>query len=158
MVLIFYIILNIIALFLFVKKKKTNLHILEILVYWMVASYLFQNFSAICFMNYKTLIIPDKINYQLAHVLNRLVLFPLIMVSFLYFFLFASSFLKKFLLIVGFTLLLAGMEWAADLLRVLIHENWHIWWTFVFWLGALFILIGFMKFFRRILYKGGVRV
>lgn len=60
MILLSYIVLNLIVLFLFIKKKK-NLHILEILIYWMVASYLFQNLSALCYMNFKTLLIPEKL-------------------------------------------------------------------------------------------------
>ncbi|MDQ0198735.1 hypothetical protein J2S10_001893 [Neobacillus ginsengisoli] len=156
MVLFFYATLNIIALFLFIKYKKRGFHILEIFVYWMVGSYLFQNFSAICYMNYKTLIIPDKFSIELAHFLNRIVLFPLLMVTFLHFFLIISTLSKKLLLIIGFILLLVGMEWLANLLGVLIHVHWVIWWSFAFWLVALLFLIVFMRFFRKFLFKGGL--
>jgi hypothetical protein len=63
MILLFYVALNVIALFLFTKKKK-SLHSLEIITFWMVSSYLFQNFSALCYMNFKTIIIPDKLSYH----------------------------------------------------------------------------------------------
>lgn len=157
MVLFFYILLNVLALVLFIKKKKM-LHILEIIVYWMVSSYLYQNFSAICYMNFKTLIIPEKLSYEFSHFLNRTVLFPILMVTFLHFFLILTTHLKKLLLIIGFILLLTGMEFLADVLGVIIHVHWRVWWSISFWLIALLVLIVFMQFFRRILYKGGWRL
>jgi hypothetical protein len=154
MILFFYVVVNVIAIYLFIRHKK-QLHILEILVYWMVASYLFQNFSALCYMNFKTIVIPDKISYELTHFLNRIVLYPLLMVTFLNLFLILNTLLKKLLLIIFFILLLAGLEWLADFFRVINHVHWRIWWSFSFWLAGLVVLIGFMKFFRKILYKGG---
>ena len=94
MVLFFYILLNVLALVLFIKKKKM-LHILEIIVYWMVSSYLYQNFSAICYMNFKTLIIPEKLSYEFSHFLNRTLLFPILMVTFLHFFLILTTQFEK---------------------------------------------------------------
>lgn len=154
MVLVFYIVLNVLALFLFIKKKKM-LHILEIILYLMVSTYLYQNFSALCYMNFKTLIVPEKLPNELSHFLNRTVLFPIVMVTFLHFFLVLTTHFKKLLLIISYTLLLTGLEYLSDLLGVLIHVHWQVWWSISFWLIALFLLIVFMKFFRRILYKGG---
>ena len=153
MILLFYTVLNVIAIFLFIKKKK-KLHILEIIVYWMVSSYLYQNFSALCYMNFKTIIIPDKLSYELSHFLNRIILFPILLVTFLHFFLVLSTHLKKLLLMICFIFLLSGLEWLSDFLGVLIHVHWKVWWSFSFWLIGLLVLVGFMKFFRRILFKG----
>jgi hypothetical protein len=158
MILLFYLMLNLIVLFLFIKKKKKNLHILEILVYWMVASYLFQNFSALCYMNFKTLIIPNELSFEFAHFLNRIILFPMLMVTFLHYFLTLWSQLKKVLLLITFILLFVGLEWLSDFLGVIKHVHWQLWWSFSFWLTALLVLISFMKFFRKILYKGGSHV
>lgn len=157
MILFYYILVNVIAIFLFIKKKK-QLHILEIIIYWMVGSYLFQNFSALCYMNFKTILIPDKLPLELTHFLNRIVLYPMIMVTFLHFFLILNTHFKKLLLILSFVLLLVGLEWLADFSGVLLHVHWRIWWSFSFWLMALLMLIGFMKFFRKILYKGELNV
>ncbi len=157
MILFFYIILNLIAMFLFIKKKK-KLHILEIFVYWMVASYLYQNFSALCYMNFKNLFVPEKLSYELSHFINRIFLFPIIMVTFLHCYHFFSSLIKKLSVIVSFIFILSGLEWLCDYLGVLIHINWQIWWSFSFWIIALFILIGTMKIFRKILYRGGVNI
>lgn len=157
MILFFYIVLNMMAIFLFLKIKKT-LHILEIFIYWHVSSYLFQNFSALCYMNFKTLFIPDILSYELSHFFNRIVLFPIIMVMFLHYYLKLNHFMKKVLLMIGFICLLSGLEWLADLLGILIHVHWQIWWSYSFWLASLLLLIGFMKFFRKILYKGEVDV
>lgn len=153
MILFFYVVLNMIAVFLFIKKKKT-LHILEIIVHWMVASYVFQNFSALCYMNFKTLIIPDRLSYELTHVLNRIVLYPVLMVTFLHYLLIFRTYLKKLLLMISFMFLFVGLEWLEDFLGVLIHAHWRIWWSFSFWSAALLVLIGFMKLFREFLFKG----
>lgn len=153
MILFFYGVLNVISLFLFSKKKK-KLHTLEVIVYWTVSSYLYQNFSALCYMNFKTLIIPDILSYELAHFLNRIILFPIVMVTFLDYFLILSTHLKRLLLIISFIFLLSGLEWLADFLGVLIHVDWRIWWSFSFWLLTLLGLIAFMKLFRKILFKG----
>jgi hypothetical protein len=153
MIFSFFIFLNIIGVFLFIKIKK-NLHILEIFVYWLVASYLFQNLSAFCYMNLKTLIIPDKLSFELSHFLNRTVIYPIIMVTFLHYFLMLKRNIRKLLLSIFFISVLVGMEYIEHFSGVLIHVHWKLWWSFTFWLAALLVLIGFMKIFRRILYKG----
>jgi hypothetical protein len=153
MVFTYFILLNLIVVILFIKTKK-NLHILEIVVYWLAASYLFQNLSAFCYMNLRTLIIPEKLGFELSHFLNRTVLYPVIMVTFLHYFLLLKGILRKLLLFLFFISFLAGMEYIEHFSGVLIHVHWKLWWSFAFWLGALVILIGIMKVFRRILYKG----
>jgi hypothetical protein len=153
MVLLFFVLLNIIALVLFIRLKK-KLHILEIIIYWMMASYLFQNFSAICYMNFKTLIVPEELSYEMAHFFNRTMLYPIIMVTFLHYFLIVKNTSRRFFLIIGFSLILSGIEWLADTLGVVIHVKWQNWWSLSFWIAALIMLVGTMKFYRRILYKG----
>lgn len=157
MVLFFYILLNVIVIFLFIKKKK-NLHPLEILVYWLISSYLFQNFSALCYMNFKTIYIPDILSLELAHFINRIILYPILLVTFLHYFLILSSLLKKILLIIGSVFVFVGLEWLADTLGVINHVHWRIWWSFAFWMGGLLLLISFMKLFRKLLFKGDWRL
>nr|WP_304217039.1 hypothetical protein [Fredinandcohnia onubensis] len=135
--------------------KKKRLHILEILVYWLIATYLYQNFSALCYMNFKTLIIPEKITFELSHFVNRIILFPLLMVTFLHYYLVFNTTFKRILLTGSFIILLSGLEWLSDYVGVLIHVNWQIWWSPSFWLAALMVLIGVMTFFRKMLQKGG---
>lgn len=154
-ILFFYSLLNLIVVIIFAKKKK-RLHILEILVYWMISSYIYQNFSALCSMNFQTLIVPNKLSYEFSHFLNRTILFPVLMVVFLDFYLHLNTFFKKALLILCFILVLSGFEWLAHFLNVLIHKQWRVWWSLAFWLSALLLLIGFMQLFRRLLYKGGL--
>ncbi|MFB5193308.1 hypothetical protein ACE198_00105 [Neobacillus sp. KR4-4] len=153
MVLFFYIVLNLLALFLFIRKKKM-LHILEVIVYWAVSSYLYQNFSALCYMNFKTLTIPENLSYEFSHVINRIILFPILMVTFLHFFLILTTLLRKLLLMISFIILLTGMEYLADYLGVIKHVHWQIWWSLSIWMFDLCVLIVFMQWFRRILYKG----
>jgi hypothetical protein len=154
MVVIFYLILNAIVLYVF-SKLKNVLHSLEKLVYWMVSSYVYQNFSAICYMNFKTLQIPNDLMLELIHFLNRIVLFPIIMVVFLHFFLLFNTYFRKTLLMLGFIFILFGLEWLADLLGIFKHINWKVWWSIAYWISALLLLIGFMKFFRWILFRKG---
>jgi len=154
MILVFFIVLNTILFSLFIIKKK-RLHILEILVYWLIATYLYQNFSALCYMNFKTLIIPDKLTFELSHFVNRIILFPLFMVTFLHYYLVFNTTLKRILLTGSFIILLSGLEWLSDYLGVLIHVNWQIWWSPSFWLAVLMVLIGVMTLFRKMLRKGG---
>ncbi|ANX12418.1 hypothetical protein ABE41_010390 [Fictibacillus arsenicus] len=157
MTLLFYIVLNIFFLVFFIKKKK-NLHILEILLYWLAASYFFQNYSALCYMNFKTLIIPDKLSYELSHFINRIILYPLLMVSFLHFHLNSSTKIKKILLLLSYILLLTGLEWLEDFFGVLNHVNWQIWWSFSFWVLSLCVLLGLKYAFRKVLYKGRIKL
>ncbi|WNB93369.1 hypothetical protein [Bacillus sp. NEB1478] len=152
MILLMYIVINVVAI-IFFTKTKNNLHILEIIVYWLIGSYLFQNYSALCYMNFKTLIIPDKLTYELTHFINRIVLYPLIMVSFLRLNQFMNTTYKKILSIISCTLILTGLEWIEDFLGVLVHVHWQIWWSFSFWLTTLCVLLGCMKLFRKSLYK-----
>lgn len=155
MVFFFYLILNLITIILFSRIKK-KLHSLEIILYWLLSSYLYQNFSAICYMNFKTIIIPNNFSLEMSHFINRIILFPILMVLFLHFFQSVKSSFRKVLVFVGFILFFVGLEWLSDLLRVLIHVQWKLWWSFLFWIVVLIILIGFKKFFRSILFKGGM--
>jgi hypothetical protein len=157
MIFFYFFLLNIIGVFLFIRTKKT-LHILEIFVYWLAASYLFQNLSAFCYMNLKTLIIPEKLSFELSHFLNRTVIYPIIMVTFLHYFLILKNFTRKLLLFLFTISFLAGMEYLEHFSGVLVHVHWKLWWSFTFWLAALLVLIGFMKVFRRMLYKGEPKV
>ncbi|URT71377.1 hypothetical protein [Cytobacillus firmus] len=153
MIFLIYLVINVCVLFLFIKLKK-HLHILEVLVYWMVSSYLFQNFSALCYMNFKTLVIPEQLSYEFAHFLNRILLFPALMVLSLNYFLTLKTYKSRILLMTFFILILSGLEWLGHTTGVLIHVHWKIWWSFTFWLVSILALMGFMKFFRKILYRG----
>jgi hypothetical protein len=152
MILCFSILLNAIVLLLFVRMDK-RLHILEILTYGMLASYMFQNFSALCYMNFKTLLVPEQFKYAFSHFFNRMLLYPLLMVSFLHFLQIVESFWGKVLLFLGSVLVLSGLEWMFNALGVLVHVNWRAWWSLAIWSAALLILAGFMGIFRKLLFK-----
>ncbi|RSD28721.1 hypothetical protein [Mesobacillus subterraneus] len=154
MVLLFYLILNGIILLFFIKKKK-NLHILEIIAYWMVGSYIGENFSALCYMNFKTLHIPEILTHELSHFLSRNTIYPLVMVLFVDYYLTSSTWFKKSILTVVFVAILTSIEWVNHFLGVLIHVNWQFWWSPAIWFGGLASLLGFMKIFRILLFRGG---
>jgi hypothetical protein len=154
MVLLIYLLMNGIGLIFFIKKKKI-LHILEIITYWMIASYISQNFSAIFYMNAKTLHIPEKLPFEFSHFLSRTTLYPLIMVLFLDYYLKTNTWIKKIGLIFVTVAILTSIEWFNHFLGVLIHVNWQFWWSPSIWFGGLLLLIGFMKIFRVKLFRGG---
>lgn len=108
-------------------------------------------------MNFKNLVIPEKLSYEFSHFINRIVLYPVVMVTFLQFFITSKSFVTKSFKLTLFIILLGAFESIEHFAGVLIHKNWHPWWSGAFWLTALLILIGVMTFFRKILYKGGIR-
>lgn len=154
MVFLIYLFMNSIVFLIFIKKKK-SLHILEIMTYWMLASYIAQNFSALCYMNFKTLYIPEKLPYEFSHFMSRTVLYPLIHVIFLDYYLKTNTWLKKIILMFVFVTILTSIEWFNHFLGVLIHVNWQFWWSPAIWLAGMIFLIGCMKIFRIILYRGG---
>lgn len=154
MVLFIYILMNGIAIIFFMKKKK-NLHILEIMAYWFLASYVAQNFSALFYMNFKNIYIPEKLSFEFSHFISRINLYPLIMVLFLDYYLTANNLVKKLLLMTGFVAILTSIEWLNHFLGVLIHRNWQFWWSPAIWFSGLLLLIGFMNIFRILLYRGG---
>ncbi|SEP00947.1 hypothetical protein [Paenibacillus sp. OV219] len=154
MLLFLYILLNAAVVFVFMKTRKA-MHILEIFVYWWIASYIYQNYSALCFMNFKTLIIPDMFTPKAAHFLNRMVLYPLLMVVFLQLLLRMSSFLRKLALYIGFILLFSTLDGLDHVSGILIHADWRAWWTIALWVITLPFLVVCMKLFRNILFKGG---
>ena len=154
MILIIYLLLNGIALLFFIKKKK-NLHILELIAYFFLASYIAQNFSALCYMNFKTLHIPESFPIDITHFISRINIYPGIMVLFLVYYLVTDTWYKKGILMILFVAILTSVEWLNHFLGVLIHVNWQFWWSPAVWFGALILLIGFMKGYRILLYKGG---
>jgi hypothetical protein len=155
MVLFLAILLNLLVVLFFLKFKKKNIHKLEIVTYWMVSSILFQNYSAFNYMNLKYFVIPNILSLEMAHVMNRLVLFPVLIVMFLNHYVVLSSFKSKFLLVISYIVILTGLEWLADWAGILNHINWKLWWSIVIWICILLISIGFMKFFRKKWMNGG---
>ncbi|MEW9699801.1 hypothetical protein [Paenibacillus sp. SI8] len=148
MIFTFYILLNSAVVLFLWKYKKKNIHILEVLVYWLFAGILYQNYSALLYMNFKLIIIPDTLSLEMAHFINRTVLYPVFTILFLNHFIRLQSAGKKIALILSYVVLFNGLEGLADWLGVLMHTKWKLWWSFSFWIIYLLLSIGFMKFFR----------
>jgi hypothetical protein len=123
------------------------------LIYWAISSMLFQNYSALFYMNFKHLIISDNLSLAMAHFINRIVLYPVFTIMFLNYYITLPFVGKKLVFFLSYIALLNGLEWLAEWLRVLKHIHWKLWWSFSFWLVFLLISIGFMKFFRMKLQK-----
>lgn len=154
MILSFYIILNLLVVFFFFRYRKKIFYPLEIFMYWMIGTIFVQNFSAIHFMNWKTLIISAYPSLEYAHVLNRLVLLPICFVIFLQVYRVSKSKKCRFFIFLLFVGILTGLEWLSDLLGVFDHVNWKLWWSYLYWAMSLFLTILFMKYFQKKLVEG----
>lgn len=155
MIFTFYLLINIIVIFSFFKHQTKHLCKLELLLYWMIGSLFFQNYSAFNYMNLKTIIIPEVLSLEMVHFMNRILLFPVLIVWFLNQFSSVSQRGKKLALVVSFVFILFGLEWLAENLGVLNHkaEFWKLW-SLSFWITAILLSIGAMNIFRRKLIKG----
>lgn len=153
MALAFFMVVNLSVIILFIKGLHKNLHILEIALYWFSTTILVQNYTAPFVMNLHYLDIPDVLHLELAHLLNRTVLYPFLCIIFLNRLIVLHSLSAKVSLLMGCTALLGGVEWLEDWLKICIHVHWRLWWTFGCWFIILLASIGFMRFFRKQLIK-----
>ncbi len=138
----------------FMKYQKKHLHSLEIFFFWCLASMMIQNRSAIFTMNMKNVVIPQSIMFEFSHVLIRIVLYPLVTLFCLNEIAAAASKIKKTWVIIKYSALLFGLEWLSDWLGVFKHMKPYLFWSGVFWIGYLMLMMMIMKVFRRIFYKG----
>jgi hypothetical protein len=104
-------------------------------------------------MNIKQFYIPEILSLEMAHFINRTVLIPVSTIIFLNQYIILKNLRNKIVFIIIFVLLIAGIEWLEDYLGVLIHSNWKISWSLVYWAAYILILILFMGFFRNKLMK-----
>jgi hypothetical protein len=153
MIFIFYFLLNLFPLIFFFKFQKKHLHSLEIFVLWLVSSMLFQNYSALFFMNFKYFIIPNVFSIEMTHFMNRIVLIPIITLIFLNRYIVTKPFYQRMVLTFFFIFLLTVIETLADFLGVLKHTHWRIWWSIEFWVIYILLLILIMGIFRKTLLK-----
>jgi hypothetical protein len=156
MILSVYVVLNLLCVFVFFKVRNKRLHPLEIGTYWIFCTLLVQNYYAFNHINFKLIVIPDIIDMELAHLVNRTILEPLLFVWFLaYYAAYASSW-KRALLAAAFLCLLVGQERFAVWLGVFRYNGWTIWGSFAVWLASILLSIAFMSIFRKKLVKKGV--
>lgn len=153
MIFIFYLFLNLLILAYFFYWQKKHLHSLEIFVLWLAGSMLFQNYSALFFMNFKYFVIPNVLSIEITHFMNRVVLIPIITIIFLNQLIIIKSLIQRIVCTFIFVFLLTGMENLAVYLGVLKHVNWRIMWSIGFWFIYTLILIFIMGIFRKRLAK-----
>lgn len=149
-----YVLLNVLTVLYFFKFQKKRFHVLEIVTYWMTSIILVQNYSALLIMNFQFTEIPDIVSFELTDLMNRTILYPLLILMFLNRYIALTSPLKKIAFPLGYMWIVAGMEWLDDGLGIHRHKHWKFWWSLSVWLAILLISIGFMWIFRNILKKG----
>lgn len=153
MIFLSYLLLNLLILAFFFYWQKKHLHSLEIFVLWLVGSMLFQNYSALFFMNFKYFVIPNVFSIEMTHFMNRIVLIPIITIILLNQLIIIKSFVTRIVCTIIFVFLLTGIEKLADYLGVLKHVHWNIMWSISFWFIYILILITTMGIFRKRLAK-----
>jgi hypothetical protein len=145
---------NLVALLFFFRYERKSIHVLEILTYWLVATILFQNYSAFFTMNLKYMIVPEQLGLELAHLLNRTVLYPVIVLIYLNRYAAMSGRSTRLLWTLSAILFLTGLEWLADWTDVLRHtREWQLWWSFAWWSLYLLLLLAVYQAFRTKLTK-----
>lgn len=154
MIAAFYILISLLVLFLLFKYQIRNIHAVEILVYWLVATILCQNYSALLYMNLKYIWIPDILSLEMANFINRTVLYPLLTILFLNRYIILTTLGKKISWVLFYGLILTSMEWLEAWLGVLVYTNGKMKWSFLFWLFYVLVSIGFMRYFRKKLNQG----
>jgi hypothetical protein len=148
-----YVALNAAVAGILYRYRNRSLHPVEILVYWLAATILFQNYTAFFTMNAKLMTIPDNLPLELSHLLNRTVLYPLLGILFLTRYVQTNKIGRSIWTILAFGAFL-GLEWLADALGVLAHApQWKLWWSMLYWAAFLAIYISFMEGFRRVFSK-----
>lgn len=152
MTLIIFIILNVSLAGYFLFYYQKNLAIFEIFGYWCFAIILFQNMSAILYLQFELITLSEIKSYNWADTLNRLILFPLLIVWFLNLYHTAKTTNKVILLFI-FLNILVGMEWLSDWVGLFKHNNWQLWWSYVLKLSIISLSIIFMSVFRRKFYR-----
>lgn len=153
MVFIFYVLVNVFLTLYFFWFQKKNIFPLEIFASWIVSSIVFQNYSALFYMNMNYFYIPDVLSLELAHLLNRTVLIPVITLIFLNQNVKLDSLKKKIVSLIVIELFLALSEWSEHAAGILVHRDWKMEWSFAFWMLYIAVSILFLKYFRKKLIK-----
>ncbi len=149
-----YAIVNLAALIVFFRFERNSLHVLEILTYWLAATVLFQNYSAFFTMNINYMVVPERLSLELAHLLNRIVLYPVFALIYLNRYATAAGSSDRSLWTLGAILFFAGLEWLADWTGVLRHmPEWQLWWSFAWWCLFTLVLLAVYHAFRTQLTK-----
>lgn len=155
LVFLFFLVLNAGIVMMFVTTPRKELLPLEIFLYWCLSSILVQNYAALQTMNFKTSIIPDQLNLEFAHFLNRTVLYPVLSLLFLHTYKASKGVEAKLVCFLVFSLLMYVFEYLSGAFGVFVHVTWKEWWAVAFGFLHNLILIGVMEVFRKKLLSGG---
>lgn len=158
MVLTLFVLANFWLAALFFLNRRKHLHPLDIIFCWIVGTLLVQNYSALNTMNFRYFVIPDRLDLELAHFLNRIVLVPIIFIWFLNGWVGAASLRGKIAAAAGAVAVLFGVESGMVLSGVLSYNGWKPWWSMAVWTGAVVVATAAMKGFRSIRMKKGRQV
>jgi hypothetical protein len=144
-------VLNLITLYSFVVARK-NLHLYEILVYWMVLSFLRQDFNAILAINLGLVKVSRTPSFYWSIFFDRLLLIPLPQVWFLSECRVAKSRTRKIMLFVGCTVPLTLLEGITEKVGIIQYTHWKLWESAIYWMCSMVAGIWLMKWFRKYLY------
>ncbi len=153
-VLISYALANLAALILFFRSEHRSIHVLEVLTYWLVSTILYQNYSAFFFMNIKYMVVSEQLSLELAHLLNRIVLYPVFTLIYVNRYAAAAGRSARSRWTLCAIVFFVGLEWLEDWLGILQHTpEWQLWWTLAWWCLYVLILLAVYHAFRIRLMK-----
>jgi hypothetical protein len=138
--------LTIILMISFVVTKK-NLHLFEILFMWMIINVIHHNFLTVAAVNLRMFDFADNIANYWTLVLVRVFLIPLLIIWYFDKTLSANP-CKKWTWLPAGILILAGVEYLADVLHVFRHTRWKFWWSFIEWF-VIFLLVNYSLIWYR---------
>jgi hypothetical protein len=134
----------------FVVTKK-NLHLFEIFFMWMIINLIHHNFLNVVAVNLRMFDFAGNIANYWTLVFVRVFLIPLLMIWYFDKTLSVNPYKKWAWLLVGI-LILAGVEYLADVLNVFRHTRWKFWWSFIEWF-VTFLLVNYSWIWYRNLLK-----
>ncbi|MBD2868209.1 hypothetical protein [Paenibacillus arenilitoris] len=150
---IFFLLVNVGITIVFFTIRRKRLHPVEIFLYWCLSSLIFQNYSAIQTMNIKSSIVPDEWSPAFAHLLNRIMLYPVISLLFLNGYCAIKSRGTKVIYFLGWAAAATSVEWLSSIMGVFVHVWLKIGWSAAFWLFHNGALIGVMYMTRLALFR-----
>ncbi|MCD1260145.1 hypothetical protein B5M42_015125 [Paenibacillus athensensis] len=148
MVVYLYVLLNAALVVVYVKWRSGWLHPLETVVYGFAGTIMFQNYSALLTMNLARVFISSRIELELAHVLNRLVLYPLLGLLFLSLYAAMATPVARLACTAAAVMLLTAAERLEGQAGIFVHMNWPVWYSVLYWCFFTVALVGFRRFFR----------
>lgn len=140
-------------LFISLCLTSRKMHLFEVIFLWLVIWLVIHNASSVILMNLELLTLSKELKYFWAHLIKRILLYPLIIIWFFEMTLRISHYFKKLFILLLCVCLLTFGDYLAFFIGVYHHKNWNIGYSLIQWGFIVSISYLFWKWYRKILYK-----